>query len=109
MNNYPGRVLGQNCLKTDLHLEKSANFPYFQAQNCNNKKKTGVRENQPKIDLYSERLAWQKCTMTKIILTLLDFKNQVDLNIYIGLKGKGAITLYKELKMLGFWRIFLYN
>ena len=75
MNNYPGRVLGQNCLKTDLHLEKSAYFPYFQAQNCNNKK-TGGRENQPKIDLYSERFAWQKCTLTKIILTLLDFKTK---------------------------------
>ena len=38
------------------------------------KKKTGGRENQPKIDLYCERLAWQKCTIIKIVLALLDFK-----------------------------------
>ena len=73
MNNLlPGRVLGQNCLKTYSHLENSAYFPYFRPKIAT--KKTGGRENQPKIDLYCERLAWQKCTMIKIILALLDFK-----------------------------------
>ena len=39
--------------------------------------KTGGRENQPKIDLYCERLAWQKCTRIKILLALLDFKTKL--------------------------------
>ena len=68
--------------------------------------KTGGRENQPKIDLYCERLAWQKCTRIKIILALLDFKTKLIKILYF-FERKGAITLYKELKMQGFWRIFL--
>ena len=39
--------------------------------------KTGGRENQPKIDLYCERLAWQKSTRIKIILALLDLKTKL--------------------------------
>ena len=39
--------------------------------------KTGGRENQPKIDLNCERLAWQKCTIIKIILALIDFKTKL--------------------------------
>ena len=39
--------------------------------------KTGGREDQQKIDLYCERLAWQKCTIIKIILALLDFKTKL--------------------------------
>ena len=38
---------------------------------------TGGRENQPKIDLYCERLAWQKSTIIKIILALLGFKTKL--------------------------------
>ena len=70
--------------------------------------KTGGRENQPKIDLYCERLAWPKCTRIKIILALLDFKTKL-INFFILFERKGAITLYKELKMQGFWIIFLYS
>ena len=79
-------------------------FPIFKQKMQN----TGGRESQPKIDLYCERLAWQKCTIIKIILALVDFKNKL-IKIFILFERKGAITLYKELKMQGFWRIFLYS
>ena len=70
--------------------------------------KTRGRENHPKIDLYCERLAWQKCTIIKIILSLLDFKTKLIKKLYIVFR-EGAITLYKELKRQEFWRIFLYT
>ena len=50
-NLLPGRVLDQKCVKTGLHLEKSAYFSLFLSQKM---QKTGGRENQPKIDLYCE-------------------------------------------------------
>ena len=67
-------------------------FPIFKPKNA---KKTGGRENQPKIDLYCERLAWQKGTIIKIILALLDFKTKL-INIYIVLREKGPLLFIRN-------------